>query len=86
MFNFLHTKISCISYFCNRVVDSFKSTFLDFQRSDFNIIKVHLMTHFTNCIQRSGLPWEYSTNQYEQMHIVLMKTAYRASNKRAATL
>jgi hypothetical protein len=44
------------------------------------------MMHFTDCIRRSRLPWEYSTNQYKQLHIVLMKTAYRASNKQTIML
>lgn len=84
----LHTEASLeqLDILMARVVDSFKTILSQFQKSGFNIIKVHMMSHFSECIRRSGLTWEYSTNQYEQMHIVLMKVAYRASNKRAATL
>ena len=55
------------------------------QRSGFNTSKVHMMNHFSQCIKRSGLPWEYSTDMYEQFHIALMKATYRSSNKRNAT-
>ncbi len=57
----------------------------EWQKSGFNTSKVHMMNHFTQCIKRSGLPWEYSTDMYEQFHIALMKTAYRSSNRRNAT-
>jgi len=57
----------------------------EWQKSGFNTVKIHAMSHFNDCIRRSGLHWEYSTNMYEQMHITLMKAGYRASNKRQAT-
>ena len=68
-----------------RAVEALKGTMVEWQRSGFNTSKVHMMNHFTSCIKRSGLPWEYSTDLYEQFHIALMKTAYRSSNKRQAT-
>lgn len=61
-----------------------KESLGEIQRSNFNTIKVHMMGHFTNCIKRSGLPWEYSTNMWEHFHIVHMKSAYRKSNKKDA--
>lgn len=42
------------------------------------------MSHFTNCIKHSSLPWEYSTNMWKHFHIVHMKSAYRKSNKKDA--
>ncbi|KAG0595978.1 hypothetical protein M758_UG213700 [Ceratodon purpureus] len=66
-------------------VEALKGGMMDWQRSGFNTSKVHMMGHFSHCIQRSGLPWEYSTDMYEQFHIALMKSGYRSSNKRAAT-
>ena len=58
---------------------------LKWQKSGFNTVKIHVMSHFNDCIRRSGLPWEYSINMYEQMHTTLMKAGYRSSNKRQAT-
>ncbi|CAM6089392.1 unnamed protein product [Calypogeia fissa] len=53
------------------------------QKSNFGLVKVHAMSHLSESIRRSGMPWEYSTNMYEQLHISLMKNAYRGSNRRA---
>lgn len=55
------------------------------QASGFNTVKVHAVNHYSACIRRSGTPIEYSANIYEQLHIQLMKLAYRASNKRNST-
>jgi len=57
----------------------------EWQKSRFNTVKIYTMSHFNDYICQSGLPWEYSTNIYEQMHITLMKAQHRASNKRQAT-
>jgi hypothetical protein len=54
-----------------------------YQKSNFDIVKVHAMTHLSDSIRRSGIPVEYSTNLYEHLHILLMKVPYRASNKKA---
>jgi hypothetical protein len=40
------------------------------------------MLHYNPSIRRSGAPHEYSSNMYEQLHIALMKIAYRRSNKK----
>jgi hypothetical protein len=63
-----------------------ESSLKDWQKSAFNTIKVHMMSHYDPCIRRSGLPWEYSTNMFEHMHVALMKKAYRRSNKKNASL
>lgn len=68
-----------------RSVQAMKRAMLKWQKSGFNTVKIHAMSHFNDCIRRSGLPWEYSTNMYEQMHTTLMKAGYRSSNKRQAT-
>ena len=62
-----------------------KRAMLKWQQSGFNIVKIYAMSYFNDCIRRSGLPWEYSTNMYEQMHTTLMNGGYRSSNKRQAT-
>jgi len=40
------------------------------------------MKHYSSSIRHSGAPIEYSSNMYENLHIALVKTAYRASNKK----
>jgi hypothetical protein len=82
VYKFLLINIVC---FDSRAVMTFKQAMGRWQKLDFKTIKIHAMSHFSNCIRRSGLSWEYSTNQYEQLHITLMKKGYRASNKRNAT-
>ncbi|CAI5991496.1 unnamed protein product [Closterium sp. NIES-64] len=47
-----------------------------------NLIKVHLMTHFPDAIRRGGLLWEYSAAVFENAHIRTCKLPYRASNHR----
>lgn len=52
------------------------------QKSDFNIVKIHAMSYLKDCIKRCGLPLEYDTGIFEHLHIALMKVPYRHSNKR----
>jgi hypothetical protein len=40
------------------------------------------MKHYAATIKRSGAPVEYSTNMYEHLHIAIVKTGYRISNKK----
>lgn len=69
----------------DRSISLFKRSLRDEQTSSFNLVKVHAMLHFSDSIRRSGSPFEYSTNLYEHLHINLMKTAYRSSNRRDFT-
>ena len=64
------------------MVTAFVQEFSKWQKSEFQIVKSHAMSHYSQAIQRSGSPFEYSSNMYEHLHIALMKTAYRASNKK----
>jgi 23S rRNA maturation-related 3'-5' exoribonuclease YhaM len=66
----------------NQVCTSYEESHVEMAKIT---VKIHAMSHFNDCIRRSGLPWEYSTNMYEQMHTTLMKAGYRSSNKRQAT-
>ncbi|CAI5486629.1 unnamed protein product, partial [Closterium sp. Naga37s-1] len=52
------------------------------QKSKWNLIKTHLMTHFIPGIRRAGNVQEYSTNLFEHLHSTLLKQIYRRSNKR----
>ena len=65
-----------------RVVEYFKQGLRAWQKSGFNLVKVHAMIHYSSSIRRSGAPIEYTSNMYEHLHIALMKIPYRASNKR----
>ena len=56
----------------------------DSQASEFGTVKVHAISHLTDCIWRSGVPKHYSANLYERLHIQLLKIGYRASNRRDA--
>lgn len=69
----------------DRAITSFKRSLKDHQKSSFNLVKIHAMRHFSDAIRRSGSPFEYNTNMYEHLHINLMKSAYRSSNRRDST-
>ncbi|CAM6096622.1 unnamed protein product [Calypogeia fissa] len=62
-------------------VGSMKKHVKIWQKSGFDIVKIHAMTHLKDCIKRYGLPMEYDTGVYEYLHIALMKLPYRHSNK-----
>jgi hypothetical protein len=59
-----------------RALSSFKGTLSSWQISEFNLVKVHAMTHYVDSIRQVGSPFEYSANMYEHLHIVLLKQAY----------
>lgn len=63
-------------------VRSMKKHVRHFQKSGFDLVKVHAMSHLKDCIKRCGLPSEYDTGIYEHLHIALMKIPYRHSNRR----
>jgi hypothetical protein len=54
------------------------------QASAFGTVKVHSVSHYPDCIWRSGVPSHYSANLYESLHIQLLKIGYRSSNRREA--
>ncbi|CAI5460719.1 unnamed protein product, partial [Closterium sp. Yama58-4] len=65
-----------------RLIPLLKDVFVDLQKSEFDITKVHSLAHVVEDIIRSGVPMHYSANVYEYLHQPLVKRAYRASNKR----
>ena len=65
-----------------RVVQTLWTNVGAWQKSEFNLIKIHAMKHYMSTIRRSGAPIEYSANMYEHLHVALVKTTYRASNKK----
>lgn len=67
---------------CLRTVNSFKTHLTRWQKSSFNLVKVHNMIHYAGAIRRSGAPVEYNSNMYEHLHIAMVKTGYRISNKK----
>jgi hypothetical protein len=65
-----------------RAVGTFKRVLSSWQKSQFKLVKIHAMLYYNLSIHRSSVPHEYSSNMYEQLHIALMKIAYRRSNKK----
>ena len=49
-------------------------------RENFNIPKLHSLTHYESSIRRFGTTDNYNTEQSEQLHIDMAKDAYRATN------
>ena len=69
-------------YVSYRTVEIFKIHFGIWQKSNFNLIKVHNMKHYASSIRQSSALVEYSTNMYEHLHIAIVKTGYRISNRK----
>jgi len=65
-----------------RTMDSFRIHLTRWQKSSFNIVKVHNMKHYTPSIRQSRALVKYNSNMYEHLHMAMMKTGYRMSNKR----
>ncbi|CAI5490109.1 unnamed protein product, partial [Closterium sp. Naga37s-1] len=81
----IHTEASLreLQRKAGRLVKLLVKAFPD-QKSEWNLIKTHLMTHFVPVIRRAGYVQEYSTNLFEHLHSVLLKQIYRRTNKRDA--
>ncbi len=62
-----------------KAIDTFKKVLILWQKSDFNLVKIHVMSHYVDSICRFGAPFEYSANLSELLHITLMKAAYYGS-------
>ncbi|CAI5990599.1 unnamed protein product [Closterium sp. NIES-64] len=54
------------------------------QKSSWNIIKVHLVSHYIDAIRRARIPEHWCAQLFEHLHIEYVKNPYRASNKRNA--
>ncbi|CAI7731836.1 unnamed protein product, partial [Closterium sp. NIES-53] len=52
------------------------------QKSEWCIVKTHLLSHYIPAIRRAGHVSEFSTNMWEHLHGPLLNTIYRRSNKR----
>jgi hypothetical protein len=52
------------------------------QKTGWKFPKMHLLTHYTECIRRGGLTVHYNANLYEHLHIDILKKPWRRSNKR----
>jgi hypothetical protein len=60
-----------------------KQVFIDFQvRENFNLPKLHSLTHYASSIRLFGSTDNYNTEQSERLHIDLTKDAYRATNRK----
>lgn len=60
-----------------------KQVFIDLNtRADFNLPKLHSLTHYVSSIQLYGSTDNYNTEQTERLHIDYTKDAYRATNRK----
>ena len=60
-----------------------KMVFIDLgTRQNFNIPKLHSLTHYATSILLFGTTDNYNTEQTERLHIDLTKDAYRATNRK----
>ncbi|CAI5498917.1 unnamed protein product [Closterium sp. Naga37s-1] len=55
------------------------------QRSEWRLVKVHLLSHLSATIRDRGMPLQYSTNLYEHTHKTTVKRPARGGNWRNAT-
>jgi hypothetical protein len=55
------------------------------QKTQWRFPKMHLSTHYSDCITRGGVTIQYNANLYEHLHINIVKRPWRCSNKRDAT-
>jgi hypothetical protein len=55
------------------------------QASAWEFIKMHLTTHYVDCMLRGGVVAEYCSSLFEHLHVTLVKQAYRMTNRKDAT-
>ncbi len=68
---------------CLAAFHDHKAVFLDLGvRENFNLPKLHSLTHYVSSIQLFGTTDNYNTEQSERLHIDLAKDAYRATNRK----
>jgi len=67
---------------CFRAVMTFKTHLGMWQKSNFNLVKIHAMKHYLSSICCSRAPIEYSSNMYKNLYIAMVKIVYWASNKK----
>jgi hypothetical protein len=68
---------------CLAAFHDHKAVFLDLgARKNFNLPKLHSLTHYASSIQLFGTTDNYNTEQSERLHIDLAKDAYRATNRK----
>jgi hypothetical protein len=66
---------------CLSVFHDNKDVFLDLGvRKDFNLPKLHSLSHYASSIQLFGTTDNYNTEHSERLHIDFVKDSYRASN------
>ena len=66
---------------CLAAFHDHKAVFLDLgARKNFNLPKLHSLTHYVSSIQLFGTTDNYNTEQSECLHINLAKDAYCATN------
>ena len=68
---------------CLAAFHDHKEVFLDLGvRENFNLPKLHSLTHYASSIELFGTTDNYNTEQSERLHIDFAKDAYRATNRK----
>ena len=68
---------------CLAAFHDHKAVFVDLGvRKNFNLPKLHSLTHYASSIQLFGTTDNYNTEQSERLHIDLAKDAYCATNRK----
>lgn len=68
---------------CLSIFHDNKDIFVDLGvREDFNLPKLHSLSHYASSIRLFGTTDNYNTEQSERLHIDFTKDAYRASNRK----
>jgi len=73
----------CLLQECLAKFHENKQVFIDLEaRQNFNLPKLHSLTHYASSIQLFGTTDNYNTEQTERLHIDLAKDAYRVTNRK----
>lgn len=48
----------------SRAINTFKRVFISWKKSNFNLVKIHAMSHYVDSIHKSETPFEYNANLY----------------------
>ena len=68
----------------HRLVELLNATYT--QKSDWQLVKVHMLTHYASSIRRGGCTREYNANLFEKSHTWTMKNPYRSTNKQKRSI
>ena len=71
--------LSQLFFFLHRLVELLNAKYTP--KSDWQLVKVHMLTHYAASIRHGGCIREYNANLFEKSHTWTMKNPYRSTNK-----